>query len=179
MLWLLMLLLTGPAYNLSEAPRYRVSVDGPLIEIEFTCNDPCTLDRTEVVGHAAPELEFQDGNVPGIRRAAHTGTHIIRERLGFAQGNVQCQGNCQEGGGTSRIRLGVGHRLEEGLEVRIRDSYADFVFATVVYTDDGPATLRHHSEFRIDRPLIELTLEGHKVVVQTRMSEAERQLIQK
>ena len=60
------------------------------------------------------------------------------------------------------------------MKLTIRGDRVHFIFYTITDTNQGPATLLQHSELRIDRPRIEVSIRDHDVVIETDMEESER-----
>ena len=135
--------------------KYQISVKGPVAELETTCVDPCQVDLHDVVGQAG-------GQVTRSGKSKSAGSS--REHFGDG---IKCKGDCNNTDAVLEIKFQAKRTLREGVEVTIKDGRAHFIFYSVVETEDGPATRRQHSEFRIDRPVIEVELHGHDVIVRT------------
>lgn len=157
---LYLLVLLWPVCSLAQesVSRYQISVSGPLAEFREACDDPCAIERVEVVGKVEAEM--------GVADDAPARESRRKDPM------VGCSGNCDGGPQQqSRMTMKPPRTLREGVEVKIRNSSAKFVFYSVTDTDEGPATLQQHSSFRIDRPLIELELHDHDVVVRRILAE--------
>lgn len=139
---------------------YDISVSGPVVNIETSCNDPCRIEQIEDLGHAG-------GGAKAVEPAEGDDED--------ADAEDDCLGDCLTGGKQEglhqqrglRIQFDPKRDLREGLELTITDGQAHFIFYTVVETEKGRATRRQHAEFRIDRKLIELEVHDHDVAVRT------------
>jgi hypothetical protein len=141
--------------------KYQISVRGPLVELETTCIDPCQIDRHDVVGQSGGQVTRS-----GKSKNTGSGTERRGDREHFEDG-IKCKGDCNNSDAVMEIKFQAKRTLREGIEVTIKDGRAHFIFYSVVEAEDGPATRRQHSEFRIDRPIIEVELHGHDVIVRT------------
>ncbi len=145
-----------------EAARYDIEIRGPLGNFDFLCVDPCEFEETENLGNAGGgvALEQIDRDNPRTDSLARR-----KSSRSYAEDNITCIGDCIQQGPTNQITIGAVHHLTEGVEVRIREGRARFVFHSVIENEEGPVTRRRVSEFRIDRPLIELELSDHAVLI--------------
>lgn len=143
---------------------YTISIDGPSVVTEFTCDDPCHVDQQEIVGHAGGEMKDQE--VTGKNTSPVTGSHLDSEKSRAEKG-IRCTGDCGGGGKTTQFVFEHKRTLRQGYKLDIEDGSAHIIFYSVTDTEKGPATRLQHSQFRIDRPLIELNLHGHEVEIRT------------
>ena len=143
---------------------YTISIDGPSAVTEFMCDDPCHVDQQEIVGQAGGEMKEKE--ITKKSKSAVTGSHLNSERSLEAKG-IKCTGDCGKGGKTSQMVFEHKRTLRQGFKLDIEDGAAHIIFYSVTDTENGPATLLQHSQFRIDRPLIELNLHGHEVEIRT------------
>lgn len=163
----------GHAQDHETTPRYQVSVDGPVAKTAFACDDPCEVDESTVVGYAGGEV--RSGGRGGTDDLPPTGSRIVDEDgADFEAEGIDCQGNCTSTANEGLLTFEPRRRLREGMKVTIRNDRAHFIFYVITETASGPATLLQHSEFDIDRPLIEVTVRDHDVVIRTDMDESER-----
>jgi hypothetical protein len=133
---------------------YQISVMGPAIELETSCQDPCQLDEHKVIGRAGGQLSSEET--------------IVRNGNDPLEDGVKCKGDCSGSSKKATKMVFQPQRdLREGIEISIKEGGAHFIFYSVVETEEGPATRRQHSEFRIDRPLLEVELHDHAVVITT------------
>jgi len=144
----------------TESQHYRISVSGPFVNIETSCNDPCQFDKLEVIGESGGQPSGDDAKTasseePGEDEQPCEGDCVVlRQGKEFEQRGL-------------RIKFDPKRDLKQGLEVTINDGNAHFIFYKVVDTEQGQATRRQYAEFRIDRPLIEAEIHGHDVSVRT------------
>jgi len=133
--------------------QYHVTLQGPDGALERQCGDPCVIERVEVVGTSG----------------GTTSTEIAGRRdRGPADRGERCEGDCDTARSTEfRITISPSRTLREGVEVRIEDGRAHIILYDVVDTDAGRSTRRRHSEFDIDRPLIELDIYGNDLRIET------------
>ena len=143
---------------------YTISIDGPSVVTEITCDDPCHVDQQEIVGHSGGEMKEQE--VTGKNALPVTGSHLDAAK-NRAEKGIKCTGNCGKGGKTTQLVFEHKRTLRHGYKLDIEDGSAHIIFYSVTDTENGPATLLQHSQFRIDRPLIELNLHGHEVEIRT------------
>jgi hypothetical protein len=140
---------TADAVDVKE-PTYRISISGPTSSLDGSCDDPCHLERVGIVGELGMRSRKEE---------------VISGRgEGEADTGVECYGECKQ----KRTQLWVStpRTLKEGVELTIEDRWAHFIFYSVVETDSGPRTRRRHHEFRVDRPLIAVSLDEHDVEIQ-------------
>jgi len=168
---ILSLLLASPGILSAETPtHYSISVSGPAAELEFSCGDPCELDEQEIVGSSGGKLIRSESIEESKRDTVITGSRIKRRgNIDPSRDGIQCIGNCSSGKKNTQLVFESRRTLREGIKVTITEGYARFVFYSVINTEKGQATLLQHSDFRIDRPLIELNLHGHEVEILTAM----------
>jgi hypothetical protein len=145
-----------------ELVRYDIEVRGPLGNYRFECTDPCEFDETEEVGNAGGGIAVDQVDGTNIRTNSLARRKSSRS---YAEDNITCIGDCVQQGPTNMITIGSVRHLTEGVEVRIREGRARFVFHSLIEEAEGPITRRRVSQFRIDRPLIELELSDHAVVI--------------
>ena len=146
MLWLV----SGAGVFAADEPDgslYTISISGPAVNLETSCDDPCAVDEVVTVGSVDTKASKSD------QMESHGG-----EELSFGS---ECSGNCRQQ--SAQLRVETGRELREGVELSIEEQWAHFVFHSVTDTDKGPATKRQHFEFRIDRPLIEVDLGEHRL----------------
>lgn len=155
----LLLASTDPAHAEADAVhiQYSILVYGPGGEVEATCTDPCHIDQHQLTGHSGGEM---------------TTSSAVREADEDPRADgIKCTGTCASGKPGTTVEFNARKALYEGIEVRIEERYAHFIFYSVVDTEEGPSTLKQHAEFRIDRPLIQLDLHGHEIEVRAVMSD--------
>ena len=128
-------------------PLYSISISGPRVTLEAACDDPCHIEEVELVGNVAMKADKTESI------AGHT-----EDEVSF---DSECYGDCKKQ--KTQLRVSGPRKLREGVEVTIEEQWAHFVFYSVTDTDKGPATRRQHFEFRIDRPLIEVSLDDHQL----------------
>jgi hypothetical protein len=131
-----------------QSSDYSISVKGPLATESFICNDPCRIDETLVIKQNSSDIAI--------------GTNSKTEEVSK---QVKCKGNCIKHDERMQVVLKTAPKLRRGLEITIVDGHAHFIFYSVAESENGPSTRRQHSEFRVDRPLIELELHDHDVVI--------------
>lgn len=170
------LLLTIPGILNADTPtNYSISVSGPVAELEFSCEDPCELDRQEIVGSAGGKFSRLETVEVSKRDTLITGSRIKRKSgTGPGRAGIQCIGNCSSGQHSVQLVFEAKRILREGIKITITDGHAHFVFYSVVNTVKGPATLLQQSDLYIDRPLIQLNLHGHEVEILTAMEHPEK-----
>ena len=168
---LLSLLLASPVLlNAATPEHYSISVSGPVAELEFSCGDPCEVDEQKIVGNIGGKSVRSETNEERGKDRVITGSRIKRTGDTHpSRDGIQCIGNCSNGRKSTHLTFEARHTLREGVKVNITDGHAHIVFYSVVETEKGPATLKQQSDFRIDRPLIELNLHGHEVEILTAM----------
>jgi len=140
--------------------QYDISIDGPFVKATFICGDPCDVDERQLVGHHDDQADDQSSKQKAKNDASSSATQ--RE---FAQRGVKCSGNCGKAEKGAVIAFSPGKDLQEGFTLSIKEGAAHFIFYSVTETEKGPATLRQHSQFRIDRALIELELHDNDVEI--------------
>jgi len=137
----------------SVALDYHVVVAGPDGSVDQRCADPCLIERVAVVGTAGG--------------TSNTEVATTRDRSNEERG-AECSGNCGSSRSTElRINISPSRKLREGIEVRIEDGRAHVILYDVVETEGGRSTRRRHSEFEIDRPVIELDVYGNDLRIET------------
>lgn len=149
----------------APSDRYRIEVKGPLGAFTVDCADPCEVDETTSRPRPPPEVSVQRSEETERRRGRKSWTLKRDPALSYAEEGIVCIGRCASTPPSSEVMVGPLVSLEEGVELRVRDGRARFVFHSVVEGDAGPFPRSSISEFRIDRPHIELELYGHRVVV--------------
>ena len=138
------------------------------------CNArPLDLARARLTAQLGHQFVYLGQTGGGVEKSeagkpSHSGT---RES---ATASVKCTGSCSSSSGSTSLTFKGTRQLSEGVAVTIRDGKAKFSFHQLVETNEGASTKVRIVEFRIDRPLIELELEDHDVVVATAMDESER-----
>jgi hypothetical protein len=136
-----------------EGLSYHITIDGPDGVLDDRCQDPCRIEQLQVVGTTTG------------------GTTTTTSDLGEDDTDVtegaECWGACGSRSTEVRITIRPSRSLREGIEVRIDDGRAHFLFYDVVEADGGRSTRRRHSEFVIDRSPIVLELHGNQVRVET------------
>jgi hypothetical protein len=147
-------------------PLYSIHIKGPVVIIEFSCDDPCDVAELNVVGHAGGGLTSTE--VDGNKKQ---GSPSAREN---AQSGVKCKGTCGKSEQSITMVFETERTLREGFELTISDSQAHFILYSVTETEQGQATRRQHSQFRIDRSLIELELHDHDVTIRTEMTDSKK-----
>ncbi len=148
------------------ASTYNVTINGPLVVTEFTCDDPCHVDQQEIVGYSGGGMISRETTATDKKRTPLTGSHLDTGRS-HAEMGVKCVGDCGTWEENTLIIFELKRTLRQGFKLDIEDESAHFIFYSVTDTEYGPATLLQHSQFRIDRPLIELDLHGHEVEIRT------------
>lgn len=128
-------------------PVYEISIAGPMITLQEQCADPCEILRVEDVGEVK------------------TKTSQIETESSDSEANFSgdCYGECKQK--KSEFKVQIARSLKEGMELTIEDRWAHFIFYSVVDTEQGPKTRRRHHEFRVDRPMIAVTLDEHDVQI--------------
>ena len=165
-----MLLVVSTAFSDDTSSSYGIRVSGPIAELKFTCDDPCRLNEKEFVGSSGGTLSRSKVEVKDV---LITGSRIKRKgNTNLTMNGVQCMGNCPTGNRSTGLGFESRRNLYEGIKITISDSYAHFIFYSVVDTEKGKATRTQYSDFRIDRPLIQLELHGHSVEIQTMVKDS-------
>lgn len=164
----------GETSDSSVPHRYRIGVDGPLGVFAIDCIDPCEVKETRSRPQAPPEVFVERGEAPAGRPRRQRSTLKRDPALSYMEEGIVCIGNCAPASPASKVMIGPLASLEEGVALRVRDGRARFLFLSVIERDGVPAARRLVSEFRIDRPHIDVELHGHRVTVDRRSgSEAE------
>jgi hypothetical protein len=134
--------------------NYHITVSGPDGEMDVRCTDPCHIEQVEIVGTAGGQTtSTTEANTDGFSEADRRG--------------VECTGDCASRRSTSfSFNIQTTRKLREGVELRIDDGRAHFIFYDVVDAEAGPSTRRRHSEFDLDRALIVLDLHGNAVRIE-------------
>jgi hypothetical protein len=134
----------------SSGPVYSIAITGPQVNLEADCADPCTIERVEVVGDVGLQASKTESEA------------------GYAERETEfesdCYGDCRKQ--KTQLRVSGPRQLREGVEVSIEDRWAHIIIYSVTDTEKGPATRRQHYEFRVDRPLIEVSLDEHRLKLQ-------------
>ena len=146
------------------APTYSITINGPVVVTEFTCDDPCHVDQQEIVGYSGggmTSIETTDKNPSPLTEGQ------LDTKRSHAERGIKCVGDCGLREENTLLIFEHKRKLRNGFKLDIEDESAHFIFYSVTDTENGPATLLQHSQFRIDRPLIELDLHGHAVEVRT------------
>jgi hypothetical protein len=136
-------------------PMYSIELSGPQVNLETSCDDPCHIDEVEVVGSVgmqASKTESEGGYAEDETAA-----------------NASCYGECKKK--KTQLRVSGPRTLKEGIEVSIEDRWAHFIIYSVTDTEKGPATRRQHYEFRVDRPLIEVPLDQHRLKLRSAVAQ--------
>ena len=126
---------------------YSIRITGPLVNLEAECGDPCAIDEVEVVGDVGMKAQMTESEA----------SHAERE----TEFDSDCYGECKKK--RTQLRVSGPRTLKEGVEVSIEDRWAHIIIYSVTETEKGPATRRQHYEFRVDRPLIEVELDEHRL----------------
>jgi hypothetical protein len=152
---------SGPA----PSDRYRIDVKGPLGDFTVDCSDPCEVDERTSRPQPPPEVSIERSEETEGRRGRKSWTLKRDPTLSYAEEGIVCIGRCGSTSPSSKVMFGPLVSLQEGVTLRVRDGRARFVFHSIVEGEAGPMPRSSSSEFRIDRPRIELELYGHRVVV--------------
>lgn len=146
------------------ASTYSITINGPIVVTEFSCDDPCHIDQQEIIGYSGGRITTQvSTNKNGVPA---TGSHLDIGRSHAGKG-IKCVGNCDNKEENTLIIFEHKRTLRNGFKLDIKDRSAHFIFYSVIDTERGPATLLQQSQFRVDRPLIEVELHGHEVEIRS------------
>jgi hypothetical protein len=147
--WLALGIAASAGATEASEPKYSIAITGPQVELTRTCDDPCIIDEVEVVG--------------GVGMKASTIDSEVGNAAGETEFDADCYGECRKQ--KTQLRVSGPRTLKEGVEISIEDRWAHIIIYSVTETEKGPATRRRHYEFRVDRPLIEVALDEHRLTL--------------
>ena len=110
MLWLV----SGAGVFAADEPDgslYTISISGPAVNLETSCDDPCAVDEVVTVGSVDTKARKTD------QMESHGG-----EELSFGS---ECSGNCRQQ--SAQLRVETGRELREGVELSMAEREKSFI----------------------------------------------------